>query len=83
MASFRKYCLEATVLPTDLHIVLSDILQKVGRPMDIFPYFLRHAKQMYPHIDCMEDLKKISDLRSPANWYEFTQMKQTKINTTT
>ena len=36
---------------------------------DIFPYFLRHAREMFPHLTCMEDLKKISDLRDPANWY--------------
>lgn len=30
---------------------------------------MRHAKQMFPHLECMDDLKKISDLRTPANWY--------------
>lgn len=67
--SFRRYCLEAEALPADLHVVISDILQNAGHVDDIFPYFLRHAKQMFPHLDCMDDLKKISDLRSPANWY--------------
>ncbi|XP_030768265.1 ATP-dependent RNA helicase SUV3 homolog, mitochondrial isoform X2 [Sitophilus oryzae] len=67
--SFRRYCLEATTLPVDLHIVVSDILQGAGNPTDIFPYFLGHARRMFPHLDCMDDLKKISDLRTPANWY--------------
>ncbi|XP_023310678.1 ATP-dependent RNA helicase SUV3 homolog, mitochondrial isoform X1 [Anoplophora glabripennis] len=67
--SFRRYCLEAQTLPVDLHVVISDVLQGAGNPTDIFPYFLRHAKQMFPHLDCMEDLRKISDLRTPANWY--------------
>ncbi|KAI4462122.1 atp-dependent rna and dna helicase [Holotrichia oblita] len=67
--SFRRYCLEAKTLPVDLHVVISDILQGAGHVTDIFPYFLRHAKQMFPHLDCMDDLKKISDLRSPPNWY--------------
>ncbi|XP_060528380.1 ATP-dependent RNA helicase SUV3 homolog, mitochondrial [Cylas formicarius] len=67
--SFRRYCLEATALPVDLHVVVSDILQGAGNDTDIFPYFLRHAKQMFPHLECMDDLKKISDLRSPPNWY--------------
>lgn len=66
--SFRRYCLEAETLPADLHVVISDILQSAGHVTDIFPYFLRHAKQMFPHLDCMDDLKKISDLRTPANW---------------
>ncbi|GJQ83874.1 hypothetical protein Trydic_g6752 [Trypoxylus dichotomus] len=67
--SFRRYCLEAKTIPADLHVVISDILQGAGHVTDIFPYFLRHAKQMFPHLDCMDDLRKISDLRSPANWY--------------
>ncbi|XP_017774376.1 PREDICTED: ATP-dependent RNA helicase SUV3 homolog, mitochondrial [Nicrophorus vespilloides] len=67
--SFRRYCLEAQTLPVDLHVVISDILQGAGNATDIFPYFLRHAKQMFPHLECMDDLRKISDLRTPANWY--------------
>lgn len=67
--SFRRYCLETETLPVDLHVVISDILQGAGNVTDIYPYFLRHAKQMFPHLECMDDLKKISDLRQPANWY--------------
>ncbi|XP_045475671.1 ATP-dependent RNA helicase SUV3 homolog, mitochondrial isoform X1 [Harmonia axyridis] len=67
--SFRRFCLEAENLPVDMHIVVSDILQGAGNVTDIFPYFIRHAKQMFPHLDCMDDLKKISDLRTPTNWY--------------
>ena len=37
---------------------------------DILPFFLSHAIEMFPHLDCMDDLKKISDLRLPANWYK-------------
>ena len=68
LIGFRRYCIEAPTLPVDLHVVLSDILQGHGNIVDIFPYFLRHAKQMFPHIDCLDDLKHIGDLRSPANW---------------
>lgn len=68
--SFRRYCLEAEALPVDLHLVVSDILQGAGHVDDIFPYFIRHAKQTFPHIECMDDLKQISDLQTPANWYE-------------
>ncbi len=42
--------------------------RSLGHATDIFPYFLRHAREMFPHLTCMEDLKKISDLRDPANW---------------
>jgi len=26
---------------------------------------------MFPHLDCIDDLQKISDLRQPANWFVF------------
>lgn len=67
--SFRKFCLESEQLPVDLHIVFSDILQNAGHVHDIFPYFLRHAREIFPHLECMEELKQISDLRHPSNWY--------------
>lgn len=68
MGDFRKYCIESDNLPADLHIILSDIIQGSGNITDIFPYFLNHARQMYPHIDCLDELKKISDLRNPLYW---------------
>ncbi|GBM01033.1 ATP-dependent RNA helicase SUV3, mitochondrial [Araneus ventricosus] len=67
--SFRTFCMESEHLPVDLHIALSDILQGAGHVTDILPYFLDHAKQIFPHLECMEELKKISDLRQPSNWY--------------
>ncbi|XP_046413678.1 ATP-dependent RNA helicase SUV3 homolog, mitochondrial isoform X1 [Neodiprion fabricii] len=77
--SFRRYCLDAETLPADLHVVISDIMQGAGHVDDIFPYFMRHAKQTFPHIECMDDLKKISDLRTPANWYPLARAKTRKI----
>lgn len=67
--SFRKFCMESEILPADLHITFSDILQGAGHVDDLFPYFLQHARQIFPHLECMEELKKISDLRLPAHWY--------------
>ncbi|KAH0950142.1 hypothetical protein HN011_000369 [Eciton burchellii] len=77
--SFRQYCLETESLPVDLYVVLSDILQEATNVTDIFPYFLRHAKQIFPHIDCLDDLKKISDLRNPTSWYPLARSKNRKI----
>ncbi|KAF3425615.1 hypothetical protein E2986_05162 [Frieseomelitta varia] len=48
MSNFRSHCIESEQLPTDLHIIISDIIKGGGNITDIFPYFLRHAKQMYP-----------------------------------
>ncbi|XP_048126516.1 ATP-dependent RNA helicase SUPV3L1, mitochondrial [Alosa alosa] len=67
--SFRKYVLEMTAITADLHIILHDICCGAGHVDDIYPYFIRHAKQIFPMLDCMDDLRKISDLRVPANWY--------------
>lgn len=67
--SFRKFCIESKPLQADLHIVCSDLVQGHGHITDLFPYFLRHAKEIFPHLECMEELQKISDLRLPANWY--------------
>jgi len=68
-SSFRRFCMDIKHLPTDLHILFSDILQGVIHNHDIFPYFLTHAKAVFPHLDCMDELKLISDLTNPPNWY--------------
>lgn len=78
-ASFRRHCIESTNLPVDLHVIFCDILQGAGHVDDIFPYFLQHAKQIFPHLDCMDDLKQISDLREPANWYPSARAINRKI----
>ncbi|XP_064631088.1 ATP-dependent RNA helicase SUPV3L1, mitochondrial-like [Lineus longissimus] len=77
--SFRKFCVDAETLPVDLHVILSDILQEAGHVDDILPYFLRHAREIFPHLECMDDLKKISDLRLPANWYPEARAIERKI----
>ena len=67
--SFRQFCVDSTSLPVDLHIIFSDILQEYGNITDLFPYFLKHSREIFPHLECLEELKKISDLREPINWY--------------
>ncbi|XP_014670321.1 PREDICTED: ATP-dependent RNA helicase SUPV3L1, mitochondrial-like [Priapulus caudatus] len=77
--SFRRYCMEVESLSAELHILLTDIINNSGHVDDIFPYFLKHAKQIFPHLECMDDLKKISDLRLPANWYPEARALQRRI----
>ncbi|XP_054164747.1 ATP-dependent RNA helicase SUV3 homolog, mitochondrial-like, partial [Oppia nitens] len=77
--SFRKHCVESQTLSPELHLVLSDILQKVSNVDDLFPYFIKHAKIMFPHLDCIEELKKISDLRLPPNWYSEARSMTRKV----
>ncbi|XP_050723777.1 ATP-dependent RNA helicase SUV3 homolog, mitochondrial-like [Eriocheir sinensis] len=67
--SFRKFCLESESLPVDLHIIISDVVQGAGHIHDIYPTFLKHAQKIFPHLICMDDLYKISDLSNPPNWY--------------
>lgn len=79
MISFRRFCLQSSSLPVDLHIKFSDIANDAANPNDIFPYFYRHAKETYPHLLCMDQLKKISDLGEPANWYPEARAMKRKI----
>ncbi|KAG8001480.1 ATP-dependent RNA helicase SUPV3L1 [Nibea albiflora] len=77
--SFRKYVLEMTSITAELHIILNDICYGAGHIDDLYPYFMRHAKQIFPMLDCMDDLRKISDLRLPANWYPEARAIQRKV----
>ncbi|KAI7805418.1 ATP-dependent RNA helicase SUPV3L1, mitochondrial [Triplophysa rosa] len=77
--SFRKHVLEINALSADLHIILNDICFGAGHIDDIFPYYMRHAKQIFPMLDCLDDLRKISDLRVPVNWYPEARAIQRKI----
>lgn len=76
---FRRFIMENDPLHVDLHIVLNDICCGVGHVDDLFPFFMRHAKQIFPMLDCMDDLRKISDLRLPPNWYPDARAIQRKI----
>jgi ATP-dependent RNA helicase SUPV3L1/SUV3 len=75
--SFRKFCLKSQSLPPELHIKLSDIIRKAANMNDLFPFFLKHAFELYPHLNCMDELKQISDLTEPSYWYlEAREMKR-------
>ncbi|XP_076101980.1 ATP-dependent RNA helicase SUV3 homolog, mitochondrial-like [Mytilus galloprovincialis] len=77
--SFRKFCCDEENLPVELHLILSDIAAGAGHVDDLLPYFLQHTKKIFPHLECLEDLKKISDLRNPANWYQEARTIDRKI----
>lgn len=78
-ASFRKYCFEIDSLPAELYIKLYDIINGAAHPDDLFPYFLNHAREVFPHLSCMNDLKRISDLTNPSTWYPQARDNQRKI----
>ncbi|KAG9510578.1 ATP-dependent RNA helicase SUPV3L1, mitochondrial, partial [Fragariocoptes setiger] len=67
--SFRRFCIKSESLPPELHVKLCDIIDGHGHVSDLFPDFLKHARHIFPHLECREELKKISDLTIPPNWY--------------
>uniref|UniRef100_A0A8C9PXQ5 ATP-dependent RNA helicase SUPV3L1, mitochondrial n=1 Tax=Spermophilus dauricus TaxID=99837 RepID=A0A8C9PXQ5_SPEDA len=77
--SFRNYIMQSHSLDVDIHIVLNDICFSAAHVDDLFPFFLRHAKQIFPVLECKDDLRKISDLRLPPNWYSEARAIRRKI----
>ena len=77
--SFRKLCVDSKILPPELHIMLNDINQGHGHVDDLFPFFLKHARMVFPHLECLPELKKISDSRLPHNWYPEARAIERKI----
>lgn len=67
--SFRNYCRNAKPLDPAISVTISDIVHN-GHSVDtLFPFFLTHARKVFPHLVCIEDLRMISNLTQPHNWY--------------
>ncbi|KAH3782536.1 hypothetical protein DPMN_160453, partial [Dreissena polymorpha] len=79
LESFTKYCLVSKPLSITLHIVFKDIEAGAGHVTDLFPFFLDHAKQVFPHIECMDELRQISNLSDPTTWYPLARSMKRKI----
>lgn len=77
--SFRKFCMDVAYLPPELYILFSDILQGAVNRSSIFPYFLTHARKVFPHLECLDELKLVSDLTNPPNWYPEARSMNRKI----
>uniref|UniRef100_A0A914LNN4 RNA helicase n=1 Tax=Meloidogyne incognita TaxID=6306 RepID=A0A914LNN4_MELIC len=45
----------------------------------IYPYFLRHAHKVFPHLERFNELRIISDLTHPHNWYPLAREIHRKI----
>uniref|UniRef100_A0AC35G4A4 RNA helicase n=1 Tax=Panagrolaimus sp. PS1159 TaxID=55785 RepID=A0AC35G4A4_9BILA len=77
--SFRQHCVNVESLDPMLKVTFSDIINH-GHSIDtLFTYFLSHARKVYPHLESLEDLKLISDLTQPHNWYPEARNIQRKI----
>lgn len=79
MTSFITYCMNVEKLPPEIYIKIFDISKGLSHHDDLFPYFLKHAKEIFPHLDCIHDLKRISDLSNPPNWYPEARQQKRKI----
>lgn len=77
--SFRRYCYKSDSLPPELHVIFCDIIAGHGHVSDLFPFFLSHARAAFPHLECHEELRKISDLGQPYSWYPIARAKTRKV----
>ncbi|CAI5449431.1 unnamed protein product [Caenorhabditis angaria] len=69
--SFKEYCTPEDLSSVDsgLLILFSDISKGEKDVEILYSFFLDHAKQVFPHLEAMDDLRIISDLTKPHNWY--------------
>uniref|UniRef100_A0A915PB74 Helicase C-terminal domain-containing protein n=1 Tax=Meloidogyne floridensis TaxID=298350 RepID=A0A915PB74_9BILA len=66
--SFRmSCCLGQTSLDPRLQVIFSDIIKYDHSVDQIYPYFLRHAHKVFPHLERFNELRIISDLTHPHN----------------
>nr|CAD2134621.1 unnamed protein product [Meloidogyne enterolobii] len=78
--SFRmSCCLGQTSLDPRLQVIFSDIIKYDHSVDQIYPYFLRHAHKVFPHLERINELRIISDLTHPHNWYPLAREIHRKI----
>ncbi|CAJ0957072.1 unnamed protein product, partial [Mesorhabditis belari] len=78
--SFKQYCVaQNAVLEPALLVTFHDIIKRNHDVDRLYEFFLNHAKKVFPHIEAMNELKMISDLTQPHNWYPDARTIQRKI----
>ncbi|KAK0429328.1 hypothetical protein QR680_011322 [Steinernema hermaphroditum] len=75
---FRSYCLDAP-LDAALQVTFCDVINSNHSVDILFPFFLAHAKKVFPHLESIDDLRLISDLTRPHNWYPEARTLHRKI----
>ncbi|TMS38759.1 hypothetical protein L596_005409 [Steinernema carpocapsae] len=77
--AFRIYCLSDAPLDNAIRVTFSDVINHGHSVDSLFPFFLSHARKVYPHLESIEDLKHISDLTQPHNWYSDARTLNRKV----
>ncbi|XP_028390997.1 ATP-dependent RNA helicase SUPV3L1, mitochondrial-like [Dendronephthya gigantea] len=67
--SFKRNIFKEAKVDTDLYNILYELQNEIGHVDDLLPFFLSYAKRLYPVLDCLEDLKEISDFTGPADLF--------------
>ncbi|XP_065828308.1 ATP-dependent RNA helicase SUPV3L1, mitochondrial-like [Oscarella lobularis] len=69
---FKRFLLKGN--PTaELRQIVSSLCDDKGNINDLFPHFLEFSRSAYPLVDCLDELKNISDLTIPADWFPATR----------
>jgi ATP-dependent RNA helicase SUPV3L1/SUV3 len=48
-------------LPVDLHVTFSDIIAGACHLDNLLSFLIQHEKKAFPHLECLDELKKITD----------------------
>ncbi|KAL3120609.1 hypothetical protein niasHT_007901 [Heterodera trifolii] len=81
--SFRLLCCSENASPQSmeptLRITFSDIKNQEQSVDSLYPFFVKHARCVFPHLECLKELQVISDLTQPHNWYPLAREINRKI----
>ncbi len=64
-----KYVLKFLFYRVRMTLKVRPLFRGQTHNTDLFPFFLRHARKVFPHLECLDELKSLSDLTDPPNWY--------------
>ncbi|KAI1713434.1 ATP-dependent RNA helicase SUV3 like protein, mitochondrial [Ditylenchus destructor] len=68
--SFRLHCLASLKnMAKPLATTFDDIRLRGENVDSLFPHFIEHSRKIFPFLDSVEELKKISDITQPHAWY--------------
>jgi ATP-dependent RNA helicase SUPV3L1/SUV3 len=69
VAHFTKQVLHEESISREISPIVYNIQTGSGRVDDLWPYFLQFAKQHFPVVGSYDDLRNLSDLTVPSDWF--------------